>query len=536
MGASDKPTSHPYTAANQTGDLDGVMEAPGGGEDFKHAGWSFDYEQGKHEHREVQMRSRPGPSAATATAADWQALQAAVAGRVVLPGAPDYEALRKPVMARFANLRPAAVVLCRTPADVAATIAFARRTGLQAATRSGGHSVAGRSSTNGIVIDVTPMSSISVSGDVATIGAGVRLEALYDALAEHGRTIPAGCGPSVGIAGLTLGGGLGILGRKHGLTCDHLLRAQVVLADGRVVDCDQQHDGELFWALRGAGGGHFGVVTSLVFGTLPAPEVTVFQLAWPLAAAAEVVQAWQAWAPDAPDELDATLRLTAAGDGERPPRVDVVATVLDGEADAERLAGELVGRVGADPVEASRRHLPHREAKRYLEGLGSVEDRHEQPGHLYTKSEFFRQPLPGETVAALVGHLSQGLAPGQSREADFLPWGGAYNRVRGNATAFAHRGERFLVQHLVTVSPDAPTTERDATRGWLARSWALVHPWGSGGVYPNFPDPDLQDWARAYHGSNYERLRRVKARYDPDNFFRFHQSLPTHAPRPRRAP
>jgi FAD/FMN-containing dehydrogenase len=463
--------------------------------------------------------------------ADWRALQRATDGDVVLPGSPDYESVRKPVMARFGHLRPAAVVRCATPADVAATLAAARGRRVPTAIRSGGHSVAGRSSTDGVVLDVSPLRSVAVAGGVATVGAGVRLGDLYDALAEHGLTIPAGCGPSVGIAGLTLGGGLGILGRTHGLTCDHLLGAQVVLADGRVVECDEHRDSELFWALRGAGGGHFGVVTSLVFGTLPAPAITVFHLTWPPAAAAAVVQAWQAWAPDAPDELDATLRLTAAGDAEQPPGVDVVATVLDGEADAAGLLGELVGRVGADPVDASRRDLPHRAAKRYLEGLGSVEDRHERsgpepappPGHLSTKSEFFRRPWPGETVAALVEHLTKGLAPGQSREVDFLPWGGAYNRVPADATAFAHRGERFLAQHLVEVGADAAPAARD----WLARSWALVHPWGSGGVYPNFPDPDLQDWAHAYHGTNYDRLRRVKAAYDPGGFFRFHQSVPS---------
>jgi FAD/FMN-containing dehydrogenase len=466
--------------------------------------------------------------------ADWQALQRAIDGDVILPGSPGYESVRKPAMARFEHLRPAAVVRCATPADVAATLAVVRGRRLPTAIRSGGHSAAGRSSTDGVVLDVAPIRSVGVAGDVATVGAGVRLGELYDALAEHGQTIPAGCGPSVGIAGLTLGGGLGILGRKHGLTCDHLLRAQVVLADGRVVECDEHHDGELFWALRGAGGGHFGVVTSLVFRTLPAPATTVFHLVWPPAAAAAVVQAWQAWAPDAPGEVDATLRLTAGGDGERPPGVEVVGSVLDGEAAAAELLGELVDRVGADPVEASRQHLPHRAAKRYLEGLGSVEDRHERsgperparPGHLYTKSEFFRRPLPGETVAALVGHLTKGLAPGRTREVDFLPWGGAYNHPRADATAFAHRGERFLVQHLVEVGADAAPAERGAARDWLARSWALVHPWGSGGVYPNFPDPDLQDWPHAYHGTNYDRLRRVKATYDPDGFFRFHQSLP----------
>jgi FAD/FMN-containing dehydrogenase len=163
--------------------------------------------------------------------ADWRALQEALDGDVVLPGSPEYESLRKPVMARFEHVRPAAVVLCATPADVAATLAVAGRLGLRTAIRSGGHSVAGRSATDGVVLDVTPMGSVAVAGDGTTVGAGVRLGELYDALANHGLTIPAGCGPSVGIAGLTLGGGLGILGRKHGLTCDHLLRAQVVLAD-----------------------------------------------------------------------------------------------------------------------------------------------------------------------------------------------------------------------------------------------------------------------------------------------------------------
>ena len=137
----------------------------------------------------------------------------------------------------------------------------------------------------------------------------------------------------------------------------------------------------------------------------------------------------------------------------------------------------------------------------------------------------FRRSLPSETVGTLVEHLSHDLPSDQSREVDFLPWGGAYNRVPAHATAFAHRGERFLVQHLVQVSADAAPAERAAARGWLTRSWTVVHPWGSGGVYPNFPDPDLQDWANAYYGTNYDRLRRVKAAYDPDDFFRFDQSI-----------
>jgi FAD/FMN-containing dehydrogenase len=147
---------------------------------------------------------------------------------------PGYESARKPATARFHDVLPQAVVRCVTPADVSETISFARRAGLRIAARSGGHCFAGRSSTEGIVVDVSPMRTVSVSGGVATVGAGARLDDVYDALDSHGLTIPAGCGPSVGIADLTLGGGLGILGRKHGLTSDNLIRAQVVLADGRL--------------------------------------------------------------------------------------------------------------------------------------------------------------------------------------------------------------------------------------------------------------------------------------------------------------
>jgi len=461
-----------------------------------------------------------------ARAADWSALQGSIAGEVVLPDAPGYELARRPAIANFQHVRPQAVVLCSTPMDVSETLAFARRFGVHVAPRSGGHCFAGRSSTEGIVIDLTPMRAVSVSGGVATVGAGARLDALYDSLQEHDLTIPAGCGATVGIAGLTLGGGLGILGRSHGLTCDHLLAAQVVLADGRVVDCDEHHDGELFWALRGAGGGHFGVVTSLVFDSLPAPAATSFHLTWPHTDAMAVIAAWQDWAPDAPDEIEASLHVTVAGDVDRAPVVHLFGAMLAGEADTVELLDQLVVRSGADPASPSHAHLPYRDAKRSLVGLGAPEEvEPDRPGRRFGKSEFFRRPLPPEAIAAVVGNLARNRVPTQARELNFTPWGGAYNRVPADATAFVHRDERFLVEHLVVVDAEASTTETDAAREWLAESWACVHPWGSGRVYPNFPDPDLVDWAEAYYGSNHERLLRVKRTYDPQSLFRFLQSL-----------
>jgi FAD/FMN-containing dehydrogenase len=461
------------------------------------------------------------------------AFEGAIEGRVILAGSPDYELVRKPAWAQFDDVRPEAAVLCRVPADVAETIALARRVGMETVVRSGGHCFAGRSSTRGILIDVSPMCSVSVADGIAIVGAGALLGDIYEHLDALGLTIVAGSCPSVGIAGLTLGGGLGILGRKYGLTSDQLVQAQVVVADGRVVECDEHRDADLFWALRGAGGGHFGIVTSFAFRTVPAEDVTCFKLVWPYSRAVAAIEVWQTWAPSAADELAASLLVNAPGDLGQPA-VTLFGATIAGESETAGRLDELVVRVGADPASAALEQMSHGAAKRYLAEHAPGAERQDgtspaelsRPSLVFSKSEFFRQPLPPEAITALVESFTAGRASGQARELDFTPWGGAYNRKRPEATAFIHRSERFLLKHALALEPDASSRERHAGRDWLAKSWSLVHRWGSGGVFPNFPDPDLTDWAHAYHGANYERLTRIKASYDPDNVFRFHQSLP----------
>jgi FAD/FMN-containing dehydrogenase len=182
----------------------------------------------------------------TLSSADWRALAGVIAGQVIRPGSPGYDEARRPAIARFWEVWPQAVVRCQVPEDVAEVISLARRSGTATAVRGGGHCFEGRSSTEGIVIDVSPMSSVCVAGSTAIVGAGTRLGELGDTLAGYGAAIPTGCGDGVGIADLTLGGGLGILGRSHGLTCDNLLAAQVVLANGRIAACDEDHEPELF--------------------------------------------------------------------------------------------------------------------------------------------------------------------------------------------------------------------------------------------------------------------------------------------------
>jgi FAD/FMN-containing dehydrogenase len=383
------------------------------------------------------------------------------------------------VLPRFAHITPAAVRACREPADAARAIAEARERGLDLAVRSGGHCFAGRSSTTGLLIDVGPMNEIALEGERATIGAGAKLGRVYDALAAHGRTIAAGCGPEVGIAGLALGGGLGILGRRYGLTCDQMVAAEVVLGDGSVVVGSEDEHEDLFWALRGSGGGQFGVVTRFTMKTVPAPAtIECFRLTYRRDQAAELIAEWQEWAPGAPEDLAASLIV-------HPDAVHIFG------------AGPLPSR---EAPSETRVELPYRRAKQWLAENGPAG----APDQDDSKSEFFRQRLPQSAVQALANE--------HEGELDFSPWGGAYNRPETSATAFVHRDERFLLK-------------LTGPRPWLERAYEIVHPHGTGGVYPNFPDPTLEDALRAYHGANLERLRQVKAAYDPENVFHFPQSL-----------
>src|SRR4051794_26845273 len=395
---------------------------------------------------------------------------------VLRSGDPGYEAARKPAIARFHDVRPAAVVRCRSAGDVGAALAFAREADLPVAVRSGGHCFAGRSSTTGVVIDVAPMDGVAVAAGEATIGAGARLGAVYEALDAHGVTIPAGCGTDVGVSGLTLGGGLGLLGRMHGLTSDRLLGAEVVLADGGTVACDADHDPDLLWALRGAGAGGLGVVTALRFATLPAPAVaTRLHAEWPVGAAAAVATAWQEWAPDGPDELAATLLLGPGG-------ATITGAYIGPEAEAERLLAEVASAAGGAPPEARLEPGTYHAVKRALAGMGGVDDAL-SAGHAYSRSELFDRSLPADAITALLDHLGE--APGGAAcELDLTPLGGVYNRVAEDATAFAHRGARFVLKHTAVVAPDADPA---AARDWLEASFALVHPHGSGRVYPNSP-------------------------------------------------
>jgi FAD/FMN-containing dehydrogenase len=232
--------------------------------------------------------------------------------------------------------------------------------------------------------------------------------------------------------------------------------------------------------------------------------------------------------------LSADLVLVSTDDPTDDLSVEVYGALIGGASDASELLEELTAGVGCAPLSADCRELPYGDTAAYQADLSVTYDQVErtqqglitQQGHRFTKSQFFDRPLPSEAITALVDNFRGLPAQGRSRSVGFAPWGGAYNRRSPQATAFPHRDQLFLLEHLILVDPKASDAEKQAAQEWVKRSWESVHPWGSGRVYGCFPDPELDDWGRAYYGENYPRLLEIKAHYDPDNIFRFRQSLP----------
>jgi FAD/FMN-containing dehydrogenase len=243
----------------------------------------------------ISSAASSSSSSVSATSLEWQALAKKLTGTLILPTDKNYNNARVVYNSRFDHIKPQAIVQCATAEDVIAALTSAKTLNIPVVPRGGSHGYAGYSTTTGMVIDVSPMNSISLGVGTATIGAGARLVDVYDQLTVQGVAIPAGSCESVGIAGLTMGGGIGIVDRAYGLTCDNLLTADVVLADGTFVTCSSTHEADLFWALRGGGGGNFGIVTSFTFKTHTTSDITLLEAYFPFNDFEKVMAAWQAW-------------------------------------------------------------------------------------------------------------------------------------------------------------------------------------------------------------------------------------------------
>ncbi len=496
---------------------------------------------------------QPGPTpssaAATATAtrasaspaatpADWAALGRQFGTRLVRPGDAAYPTARQLFDPRFDAIRPAGIAYADSAADVAAGLRFAAAAGVPLAVRSGGHSYAGYSSGPGLVLDVTRLATVTPrAGGTATIGAGARLVDVYSTLAGAGVSIPAGSCPTVGIAGLALGGGQGVVGRKYGLTSDRMTGAEVVLASGETVQVDENHDADLFWALRGGGGGNFGVVTSFTFATHPTRSLALFSYRWDWSHASEVLGAWLAWAPDAPDELWSNCVLSAAGG--TTPRISVSGVYVGSSEQAAPVVHGLLDGVGAAPVSSflnDRGYLPAMLIEAGCAGM-TVPACHlptQNPAGRLSRvaqlaaSDYVSAPLSAAGRTAVTAGIERRAAtPGAGGGAiAFDSYGGAINRVSPSSTAFVHRGARAGLQYTAGYSISASASSQKSNADWLAGFHTSMRPYVDGFAYQNYIDPNLRDWQHAYYGANAARLTSVKRAYDPHGLFRFAQAIP----------
>ncbi|MFF3172383.1 FAD-binding oxidoreductase [Streptomyces sp. NPDC057900] len=484
-----------------------------------------------------------GSSASPSTSApsgpaDWPALAKSLDGTVVRPDDASYPTARQLYNTRYDNQKPAAVAYVRHEADIRECLAFARRSSTPVAIRSGGHSYGGWSSGDGrLVIDVSSLSRVNGDG---TIGAGARLLDVYQGLAAHGVTIPGGSCPTVAISGLTLGGGHGVAARAYGLTCDSLTAATIVTADGKTLTADAKHHPDLFWALRGAGNGNFGVVTELRFRTRPAPRTVTAYMSWPWSRARSVITAWQQWGPDQPDEIWSSAHL-AAGPGGGNPTVTVSAFSLGTYGDLQNAVDRLADRIGAPASSVSLRRRSYQEAMLVYAGCSGITDAQchlpgTTPGRTSqgtlqretyaAASDFYDHALSPAGVQALLDRTEAftrlGVDQGGGGSIALTALGGAINRVDPQATAFVHRHSRVLAQY---IGAWRPGTSGSPQQKWLKDTHSALRRYASGAAYQNYADPALKDWRNAYYGTAAARLAEVKKRYDPDGVFTFPQSL-----------
>ncbi|GGS23640.1 FAD-binding dehydrogenase [Actinokineospora fastidiosa] len=457
----------------------------------------------------------PAPPTTTATTTvrpDLDGLRRALGGALVRPGDPDYDTARRSYNPLLDDRAPIAVATASTPDHVRACVDVARASGLPIAARSGGHSYAGYSvPDDGLVVDLGGMTRVDVRDDgTAVVGAGARLIDVYAALAEAGRSLPAGSCPTVGIAGLTLGGGLGVLARKYGLTCDKLIAAELVTADSRLLRADAETEPDLFWALRGGGGGNFGIVTDLTFATDPAPDLTVVRMDFAEGSMPDVVGAWQEWTAGLPPELWTNLIV----EGGSPPRGRLNGCYVGPRHEAVALLADLDVR----PVNRMVREMGYLEAMLHFAGCASVAAC--APGR-----------FPREAFAASSRILSEPLADpvalvdlldgrdGLSLLLDAL--GGAVAEVAPDDTAFPHREALATVQIYQEANP--------AVGDNLSRPVAEVRNsligLGVRGGYVNYIEAAMPDWDVMYYGQNFNRLRDTARRYDPDGVFAFPQGV-----------
>ena len=445
-------------------------------------------------------------------------LRSQLSGDLLTIADAEYDNARRTISLR-SNRFPAAIVRAAGAQDVAAAVRFARTHELPIAVRSGGHSIPLLSVVDdALVIDLSHMKGIDIDPrtGIARVQPGVTSGELAAPAHEHGMALTTGDTRSVGMGGLTTGGGIGYLVRKYGLTVDSLLAAQIVTADGEIITASSAENEDLFWALRG-GGGNMGVVTEFTYRLAPVSHILGGLLVLP--ATREVIRGFLDYVVSAPDELTTLADVTTAPDlpfmpaeWAGRPVLMVLAAWCGTAEDGERAIAPL--RALAAPVADLVSWIPYPAMYEFTAHLAEP--------HAASIRMMFADELSDDTIDAMIAGVRSGPSPVNLIHLRGL--GGAMARVADDATAFAHRRRRYFVAAIaVWMDADDDPAPHET---WTKAMWEILRPEGTG-VYVNFLENEGTERVReAYPGSTYDRLAGIKRRYDPDNVFRFNQNVP----------
>jgi FAD/FMN-containing dehydrogenase len=453
------------------------------------------------------------------TPAQVDQLRPKIRGAILQPGDADYESARK-VYNAMIDKRPGLIVRCADVADVIEAVRFAGETGVLTAIRGGGHNGGGLGTCEGgLVIDLSRMKGTRVDPAARTVRvqAGCTGGDMDHATHAFGMATPGGTVSSTGVAGLTLGGGIGHLARPYGLAIDNLLEVDVVLADGRFVTANQDENADLFWAVRG-GGGNFGVVTSFLFRLHPVATVNAGPTFWPIEQAPEVMKAYQKFILQAPEDVSGFFAfLNVPPVPLFPPELhgkQVCAVIWCSTASPEKT--EKVTR----PMRSVGRPVLDHVGPMPFPVLQSLFDPLLPPGlQWYWRADFATE----FTTDAIATHLEQSLkTPAGLSQVHIYPIDGAVHRVGRHDTAFSYRDANFSV---VIVGVDADPARGGEITKWCKDYFDAVHPYSAGGAYVNFMMEEGQERVEASFRDNYARLALIKNKYDPTNLFRVNQNI-----------
>ncbi|MFC0396877.1 FAD-binding oxidoreductase [Paraburkholderia rhizosphaerae] len=431
-------------------------------------------------------------------------------GQALLPGDAGYEAART-IWNASIDKHPGLIARCTSASDVIRAVNFARANDLLVAVKSGGHNVAGRSlCDDGLVIDLSQMKHVSVDAETRTVyvQGGALLADIDRQTHLHGLAVPTGVVSGTGIAGLTLGGGVGFLVRKYGMTIDNLLSCEVVTANGDLVTASADSNADLFWGLRG-GGGNFGIVTSFVFRAHPVKTVLSGLLLYPRADAREVLRHYRDFMKTAPEELTAYGALLSTPDG--VPVVGMIVCYCGDVAEGERVLAPI--RQFGTPVLDGIEPMPFP----VMQSL--IEQSFPDKSYNYWKSTFVKA-IDDDTIDLLIEHAARTTSPLTSVIIEY--YAGAPTRVEPTQTAFAHRAPQYNI-NLTAQWLDAAETDQHI--GWTRALFDALRPQSTGAYLPNFFSDEVPDQAKVAFGANYARLAALKTKYDPTNFFSLNQNI-----------